>query len=119
MWYNIGTCIVFSSENILLVRRGVYMFQINDYVLYQEQVCKIKEQKKNEFTGLDCYILVPLTDASLRLNVPVDNPNIKTLMSEEEIKQLIHLMPRVPVIDVDDKMLENEYKIIIQVTKKI
>ena len=110
MWYNIGTCIVFSSENILLVRRGVYMFQINDYVLYQEQVCQIKEQKKNEFTGLDCYILVPLTDASLRLNVPVDNPNIKTLMSEEEIKQLIHLIPRVPVIDVDDKMLENEYK---------
>ena len=51
-----------------------------------------------------------LTDASLRLNVPVDNPNIKTLMSEEEIKQLIHLIPRVPVIDVDDKMLENEYK---------
>lgn len=110
MWYNIGTCIVISSENTLLVRRGVYMFQINDYVLYQEQVCQIKEQKKNEFTGLDCYILVPLTDASLRLNVPVDNPNIKTLMSEEEIKLLIHLMPRVPVIDVDDKMLENEYK---------
>ena len=36
------------------------MFQINDYVLYQEQVCQIKEQKKNEFTGLDCYILVHL-----------------------------------------------------------
>ena len=86
------------------------MLNIGDYVIYQEQVCQIKEQKINEFTNLESFILVPVTDSSLKLNVPVNNPNIKNLMTKEEIKNLIALMPSIPLIEVEDKLLENEYK---------
>ena len=86
------------------------MLNIGDYVIYQEQVCQIKEQKINEFTNLESFILVPVTDSSLKLNVPVNNPNIKNLMTKEEIKNLIALMPSIPLIDIEDKLLENEYK---------
>lgn len=86
------------------------MLKVGDYVIYQEQVCQIKEQKINEFTKLESFILVPVTDSSLKLNVPVNNPNIKNLMTKEEIKNLIALMPSIPLIDIEDKLLENEYK---------
>ena len=86
------------------------MLNIGDYVIYQEQVCQIKEQKMNEFTKLESFILVPILDSSLKLNVPVNNPNIKNLMTKEEIKNLIALMPSIPLIDIEDKLLENEYK---------
>ena len=86
------------------------MLKVGDYVIYQEQVCQIKEQKINEFTNLESFILVPVTDSSLKLNVPVNNPNIKNLMTKEEIKNLIALMPSIPLIDIEDKLLENEYK---------
>ena len=86
------------------------MLKVGDYVIYQEQVCQIKEQKINEFTNLESFILVPVTDSSLKLNVPVNNPNNKNLMTKEEIKNLIALMPSIPLIDIEDKLLENEYK---------
>ena len=86
------------------------MLKVGDYVIYQEQVCQIKEQKINEFTNLESFILVPVTNSSLKLNVPVNNPNIKNLMSKEEIERLISLMPSIPLIAVEDKMLESEYK---------
>ena len=86
------------------------MLNIGDYVIYQEQVCQIKEQKMNEFTKLESFILVPILDSSLKLNVPVNNPNIKNLMTKEEIKNLISLMPSIPLIDIEEKLLENEYK---------
>ena len=86
------------------------MLKVGDYVIYQEQVCQIKEQKINEFTNLESFILVPVTDSSLKLNVPVNNPNIKNLMTKEEIENLIALMPSIPLIDIEDKLLENEYK---------
>ena len=86
------------------------MLKVGDYVIYQEQVCQIKEQKINEFTNLESFILVPVTDSSLKLNVPVNNPNIKNLMTKEEIKNLIALMPSIPLIEMEDKLLENEYK---------
>ena len=86
------------------------MLKVEDCVIYQEQVCQIKEQKINEFTNLESFILVPVTDSSLKLNVPVNNPNIKNLMTKEEMKNLIALMPSIPLIDIEDKLLENEYK---------
>ena len=93
-----------------MLEGSLYMLKVGYYVIYQEQVCQIKEQKINEFTNLESFILVPVTDSSLKLNVPVNNPNIKNLMTKEEIKNLIALMPSIPLIDIEDKLLENEYK---------
>lgn len=86
------------------------MLKVGEYVIYQEQVCQIKEQKINEFTHLESFILVPITDSSLKVNVPIDNPNIKTLMTKKEIENLLAKIPSIPLIEIEDKQLESEYK---------
>ena len=86
------------------------MLKVGEYVIYQEQVCQIKEQKINEFTHLESVILVPMTDSSLKVNVPIDNPNIKNLMTKQEIEDLLAKIKTIPLIEVDDKLLESEYK---------
>ena len=86
------------------------MLKVGEYVIYQEQVCQIKEQKINEFTHLESFILVPMTDSSLKVNVPIDNPNIKNLMTKQEIEDLLAKIKTIPLIEVDDKLLETEYK---------
>lgn len=86
------------------------MLKVGEYVIYQEQVCQIKEQKINEFTHLESFILVPITDSSLKVNVPIDNPNIKNLMTKQEIEDLLSKIKTIPLIEVDDKLLESEYK---------
>ena len=84
------------------------MLKVGEYVIYQEQVCQIKEQKINEFTHLESFILVPMTDSSLKVNVPIDNPNIKNLMTKQEIEDLLAKIKTIPLIEVDDKLLESE-----------
>ena len=86
------------------------MKNVGDYIVYQKDVCKIVDRKENSFSHLDCYFLVPLRDESLKLSVPVTNPNIRDLMSLDDIEKLIVEIPTIPYIDLDDKQLEAEYK---------
>lgn len=41
------------------------MYNINDYIIYRNEVCKIKEIKTNKINNKDYYVLVPLNDESL------------------------------------------------------
>lgn len=89
------------------------MFKINDYVVYKKVVCKIKNIKKHTVTNVDCYTLIPIDDNSLTIDVPVDNPcgNIRTIISKEEVNQIIDKIPNIPPIDnINEKMIEVEYK---------
>ena len=89
---------------------GFIVKNVGDYIVYQKDVCKIVDRKENAFSHLDCYSLIPVRDESLKLSVPVTNPNIRDLMSQEDIENLIVEIPSIPLIDLDDKQLENEYK---------
>lgn len=86
------------------------MKNIGDYVIFRKDVCKIVEVKENPFNHLMSYTLIPVKDESLKLNVPIDSEHIRELMTKSEVEDLIHEMPNIPVIDVDDRLLENEYK---------
>ena len=86
------------------------MKKIGDYVIYQEKVCQIKEQKMNEFTKQESYTLIPITDSSLKLTVPINNSKMKELMTKEELKSFLSLIPTISLIETDEKLLENEYK---------
>ena len=81
------------------------MFKINDYVVYKRNVCKIKEIKDNTY-----YVLVPIDDESLVITIPINNPNIRNIISKEECEKLIDSIPNIEVIKVNDKLIENEYK---------
>ena len=86
------------------------MKQVGDYIVYQKDVCKIVDRKENPFSHLECYSLIPVRDETLKLSVPVTNPNIRDLMTQEDIENLIVKIPTIPLIDLEDKQLENEYK---------
>ena len=86
------------------------MFKVKNYVLYNYNVCQIKEIVK--INGNDYYVLEPVTDKSLTIKAPVtqEGINIRRLLTKKEIKQLIDKMNDIPIIDAPDHKLEQEYK---------
>lgn len=89
------------------------MYKANDYLVYKKDVCKVKEIKKNKLNGLDYYILVPIDDDSLIIDVPTDNRMgyIKDIITKEEAEKLINSIPQIePLSNIEDKNIENRYK---------
>lgn len=86
------------------------MFKVKNYVLYNYNVCKIKEITK--ISDVNYYVLVPITDESLLIKAPVtqEGINIRPLLTKKEIKQLIDKMPKIKTIDAPDHKIEQEYK---------
>jgi len=86
------------------------MFKENEYVIYKREVCIIKEIKEKYVKDLDYFVLSPINDSTLKIQVPINNPSIKPLITKEEIEELIKNIPNIEIIKVDDKLLETEYK---------
>ena len=86
------------------------MFKVKNYVLYNYNVCKIKEIIR--INDKDYYVLVPITDESLLIKVPTtqEGINIRRLLTKKEIKELINKVNDIELIDVPDHKLEQEYK---------
>ncbi len=80
------------------------MFKIGDRVVYKGKVCSIVS--KNE----DSYTLIPIEDNSLKITVKIENASFRNLLSKEEVMAIIKQMPSIEVLDIPDKMLEQEYK---------
>lgn len=86
------------------------MKSIGEFVVYRKDVCKIVEVKENSFNHKMCYRLIPVSDESLSLTIPVDNEHIRSLMTKEEVLDFVKSFKTIPFIDVEEKQLENEYK---------
>lgn len=89
------------------------MYKVNDYLIYKKEVCKVRDVKKNKINGLDYYVLVPIDDESLIIDVPTDNRMgwIRDIISKEEAEKLISNIPNIkPIKNIDDKYIENTYK---------
>jgi len=86
------------------------MFNISDYVVYKRDVCKIIDIKVKYHNDLDYYILKPIDDESLVIQIPVKTPLLRSLITKEELENIIEQIPNIDVIDYNDKMVENEYK---------
>lgn len=87
------------------------MFNIGNYVVYKHEVCKIIELKKGR-GDKDYYTLVPLTDNTLKIELPIDlaNKSIKKLITKDYALELIKKMSEIEVVEVDTKLLESVYK---------
>lgn len=88
------------------------MYKENDYVVYKKDVVKIVNIKTNQLNNMKYYVLVPINDESLKIDVPVDNRlgHIRPLMTKKEIKELIKKIPEIGVIETNNKLIENEYR---------
>lgn len=90
------------------------MFKKGDYIIYKKDMCKIKEIKGKYYQDTDYYILEPISDASLLINIPVNNKEIRAIISKKEVEKIINKIPEIELIcPANDKMIENEYKVLI------
>lgn len=89
------------------------MYKINDYVVYKKEVCKIVDIKEKYFNNNDYYVLVPIDDESLHVEIPIKNNKfLRDLIKKEDVEKIINSIPDIDIIESDDKLLENEYKIL-------
>lgn len=86
------------------------MYKVGDLLVYKKDVCEVKELKEKYLRELDYYILTPITDKSLNIQIPTNSKFIRNLISKEEVLKLIHSIPSIEIIETDTKNLENEYK---------
>lgn len=87
------------------------MFKVGEIVVYKKEVCKIKEIKEKYMQGRDYYIMHPIEDPSLVINVPIDNEkNMRRVINKEDAQKLIEKMPTINIIDQSNKNIEIEYK---------
>lgn len=86
------------------------MYKVNDKIIYKRDVCIIKEIKEKLFNNKDYYCISPIDDFSLIINVPIDSPILKNILTKEEALDIIEKISKVEPIKCDDKSLENIYK---------
>ena len=86
------------------------MKSIGEYIIYRRDVCKIVDMKK--YNDNDYYVLSPLSDSSLHIDVPVNNKMgyIRELISKDEVEKLINKIPSIKIIEEEERRLENKYK---------
>lgn len=89
------------------------MFKENDYVIYKKDVCKIKTIKHNAMNGNDYYVLLPIDDESLVIDVPTDNRMgyLRNIITKEEAENIINQISKIEILDnINEKNIENTYK---------
>lgn len=94
------------------------MYKIGDYLVYKRDVCKVKEIKEKYYNDIDYYVLNPISDLSLKINVPVNNETLlRNLISKEEVNRLIKNIPNIKTISIDDRMIESTYRDLLKTEK--
>lgn len=91
------------------------MYKINDYLVYGKDVCKVCEIEEKKFNNEDYYLLRPVKDPSLKIEIPVSNKTnkIRDLITKDDIEKLIQEIPEIQTISTDEKFLESEYKLLL------
>ena len=79
------------------------MYKINDIVVYRRDVCRVIGRHRSDFTGEQCYILVPYAnqDGSVKMQVPIANKggHLRDLITREEIDKLIKSTPDIELLE--------------------
>ena len=76
------------------------MFGVNEYIVYRNNVCYIKEII--EIKDKKYYVLFPIDDDSLTIKVPVDNSFIRRVISKDEVAEIIKNIINIDIIKVEN-----------------
>jgi Transcriptional regulators, similar to M. xanthus CarD len=89
------------------------MYKINDVVVFRRDVCKIVGKHRSDFTGEQCYILVPYynQDGSVRMQVPVANKggHLRDLITKKQIEDLIQNTPDLETLANKPANMKSQY----------
>lgn len=91
------------------------MFKIGEYVVYNREVCKIIEIRKNIENNADYYILIPISNESLKIEIPTLNfrGHLRALITKAEVDQLLDNIKNLDIIVSDNRSIEKDYKLLI------
>lgn len=95
------------------------MYKVGDYVVYKREVCEVISIKEKEFMNMDYYVLVPISDNTLKIDVPVNNKMgyLRPLITKKEVEDIIKTIPNIkPIISID-RLIENEYRNLLNTNK--
>lgn len=91
------------------------MYKVGDIVIYKREVCKIKEIKENLYFQTSYYVMNPIDDYSLKIEVPIQNQeNFREIITAKEANQLISKIPEIEQIDFCNQNIEYIYKKILE-----
>ena len=90
------------------------MYEVGDFLVYKKDVCDVSEIKIKYLRDMDYYILTPIIDKSLKIQIPTNNNAIRPLITKEQIEEIIQNIPNIEIIKTDSKSLENDYKQLMQ-----
>lgn len=90
------------------------MFKINDYIVYNKDICKIKQILENYYNNQDYYELNSISDKSLSIKIPITSNKIRGLITKEQINEIIASIPQIDIIKDNDRIMENTYKTLMQ-----
>lgn len=74
------------------------------YIVYRKEVCKIISEEN----GL--YHLEPVSDNTIKYQIPTSSPLLKNVITKEEIDKLLLEIPEINTINLEEKQIEQTYK---------
>lgn len=86
------------------------MYKVGDFVINKMNVCKIIDYKNDYLNNKDYYILVPVDDESLKIKLPVNDNQLRNLISKKELENIIDNIPNIEPLSCEERHIENEYK---------
>ena len=86
------------------------MYNKGSLVVYKRDVCKVVDIRVIHDESY--YVLNSTIDSSLKIDVPVNKEKklLRPLITKKELDNLINEIKFLPVLDVEARMLEDEYK---------
>lgn len=86
------------------------MYKVGEYVVFKRDVCKVSKIKEDYLQGKDYYLLNPILDESLKIEIPIDCIGLRDLISKDDINTIIKKIPDIEIISANIRQIDNEYK---------
>lgn len=86
------------------------IFKLNEVVVYRKDIYQVN--KKERVNNEEYYILTPIDNATTLVKVPASNKMgyLRKLSTKQEIDELVKRIPSIPLIDGNNRTIENDYK---------
>lgn len=96
------------------------MYKKNDYVVYRHDVCIIKDIKENKINGKVYYVMSPIEDNTLIIDIPIHNEKmfLRDIISKNKAEEIIKSIKSIqPLDNINNKYIEAQYKFLINTFK--